>query len=78
MPGSPVWPGALAARSGSWPPAPNTQAAFGCYLPDLTQPVAHPARLIVLTPGPRQIRAVTQFLGNDLPRRSGLPATVTW
>ncbi|MGP4026280.1 sigma-70 family RNA polymerase sigma factor [Actinomadura sp. 3N407] len=55
----------------------NTQPAFGCYLPDVSEPVAYPAGLIVLTPGPGRILAVTRFLDSGVLPRSGLPETLT-
>ncbi|PRY38811.1 RNA polymerase subunit sigma-70 [Umezawaea tangerina] len=47
----------------------NTQPAFGCYLAGLDQPVG----LLVLTVRDDRISAITRFLGEDLPRRFGLP-----
>lgn len=54
----------------------NTQPAFGCYLADPAEPVAHPTGLIVLTLQDDRISAITRFLDNDLPRRFGLPETL--
>lgn len=51
----------------------NTQPAFGCYLPDPTQPIAHPAGLIVLTLGADRILEITRFLDNNLLPKFGLP-----
>ncbi|QFU91739.1 RNA polymerase subunit sigma-70 [Amycolatopsis sp. YIM 10] len=55
----------------------NTHPAFGCYLTEPGRPAAHPAGLLVLTPRDDRIHAITWFLGTDLPRHFGLPATVT-
>ncbi|MFI9103041.1 sigma-70 family RNA polymerase sigma factor [Streptomyces fildesensis] len=55
----------------------NTQPAFGCYLPDDSEPFAYPAGLIVLTMGPDRILAVTRFLDNELLPRFGLPEKVS-
>lgn len=54
----------------------NTQPAFGCYLPDISQPTAYPAGLIVLTLGDDGILAITRFLDNELLPLFGLPAAV--
>lgn len=54
----------------------NTQPAFGCYLPDISQPIAYPAGLIVLTLGRDGIVAITRFLDNEPLARFRLPARV--
>ncbi|MEO6082792.1 MAG: RNA polymerase subunit sigma-70 [Umezawaea sp.] len=47
----------------------NTQPAFGCYLTGPDEPVG----LVVLTLRGDRIRAITRFIGAELPRRFGLP-----
>lgn len=55
----------------------NRQPAFGFYLTEAAEPTAHPTGLIVLTLSGDRIRAITRFLDDDLPRRFGLPETLT-
>lgn len=55
----------------------NRQPAFGCYLTEAAEPTAHPTGLVVLTLSGERICAITRFLDDDLPRRFGLPETVT-
>jgi hypothetical protein len=51
----------------------NTQPAFGCYLARADQPAAYRAGLLVLTLSGNQIRGITRFLDDELPRVFGLP-----
>jgi RNA polymerase sigma-70 factor (ECF subfamily) len=51
----------------------NTQPAFGCYLACADQPAAYAVGLLVLTLSGNQIRGITRFLDDELPRVFGLP-----
>ncbi|MGH3716125.1 MAG: RNA polymerase subunit sigma-70 [Micromonosporaceae bacterium] len=55
----------------------NRQPAFGCYLTEAAEPTAYPVGLLVLTLDGDRICAITRFLDDDLPRRFGLPETLT-
>ena len=55
----------------------NGQPAFGCYLAESAEPTAYPIGLLVLTLAGDRICAVTRFLDEGLPRRFGLPETLT-
>jgi RNA polymerase sigma-70 factor (TIGR02960 family) len=54
----------------------NGQPAFGCYLPDLHAPIAHPYALMVLTLEGDRISAITWFGDNSVFPHFGLPRTL--
>jgi len=54
----------------------NTQPAFGCYREDTQAPIARATALMVLTLEGDRIAAITQFLGDGLLSRFGLPRTL--
>ena len=51
----------------------NTQAAYGCYLPERQRPVARPAGLLVLTVAGGRIGGMTRFLDHQGFHHFGLP-----
>lgn len=53
----------------------NSHAAFGSYLTDPDGATAHPTGLLVLTFAGNQIRTITRFIDDELPRRFGLPTS---
>jgi RNA polymerase sigma-70 factor (TIGR02960 family) len=54
----------------------NTQAAFGCYLPDGHSAIARPYGLIVLTLAGDAVAAITWFADTGVFRHFGLPRTL--
>jgi RNA polymerase sigma-70 factor (TIGR02960 family) len=51
----------------------NTQPAFGSYLSNPDSDTAHPTGILVLTLSGHQVRTITRFIDDQLPRRFGLP-----
>jgi RNA polymerase sigma-70 factor (ECF subfamily) len=54
----------------------NTQAAFGCYLPDADTGIGRPRGLFVLTLDADAVAAITWFADTDLFGQFGLPRTL--
>jgi hypothetical protein len=54
----------------------NTQAAFGCYLPDTKTAIAHAHALFVLTLEGDQVSAITWFGDKSVFPHFGLPRTL--
>jgi hypothetical protein len=57
-------------------PGPNTQPAFGCYLPDAHAAIARAYGLFVLTLEGDAVAAITWFAETALFRHFGLPRTL--